>query len=138
MSEETIQIRIETPQKLPISRDAASVFLTTIDGITEIWPDHARIVFALGVGVCRILDADGKEEKLAIYNGLAHFKNNELLILAKNMELPAEIDVNRCEEALRRIKRRTDDRDQELPLSKIDWRRLRASEQRARLRLSIK
>jgi F0F1-type ATP synthase epsilon subunit len=103
----------------------------------EILPHHGRIVFALGVGACRVLTADGEEEKLALYEGLAHLKNNELLILSKNSETAKEIDINRCEEALRRIKKRRDGRDPELPPLKIDKKRMAAAEKRARVRLEI-
>jgi F-type H+-transporting ATPase subunit epsilon len=136
MAEELIHVRIETPEKAPIHRDAERALIWSKNGLLEILPEHGAMVFELGTGIATLFH-DENEENISLYGGLAHIKHDELTILTLNSEKPEEIDEERARDALSRYKRRKDGADPELR-DKADQKRLEQSRERAEIRLKLK
>jgi F-type H+-transporting ATPase subunit epsilon len=137
MGDPMIQIRIETPEKAPIYREAERLTVWSHDGIVEILPDHGPIVLSLGVGVARLYQGEN-EEKLALYRGMLHCSHNEVIMLCLNSEKADEVNEERARESLARAARRLEGRDPELERSMVDFKRLESSRKRALVRLELK
>ena len=76
--------------------------LPVVDGEVTILADHIAYVGALKAGEMRFVDAEGKEENVAISSGFLEFAHNTLTILADTAERAEEIDAQRAEEAVKR------------------------------------
>ena len=136
---ETFKVRLVSPKKAAILREASKVSVYAKDGFMEIYPDHAPIVSALGNGILTIFDEDFPDgDMIALFGGFLHFRDNELILIAPHLEIPDDIDVERAQEALHRAHQRIGGMGQSITQGKVDVERALSSKIRSILRLKLK
>jgi len=87
--------------------EATHVLAPGKDGYLGILANHAPLVTSLDVGVVSYTDAEtGNEEILAVANGFLEVSKNQVSILADSAETCDEIDLDRCQAALKRAEDR--------------------------------
>ena len=97
----TLKLEIVTPEGKAYSGSVESVTLQGADGQVTILPQHVRLVIKLAPGEM-ILRREGKEQYLAVGEGLAEITGDSVAILT-DMAIAAEnIDEARVEEARQR------------------------------------
>ncbi len=134
---EQFEVKILSPGKPPQEHQSSKVSVYAKDGYLEVYPDHAPIVFLLGHGPCEIFQ-DDSSHKLAVHGGVAHLVHNTLTLFPHYFEAPEDVDLERAQEALRRIGLRLQGKDPELSKRNTDMQRLYAAKERAVLRLRLK
>lgn len=92
------------------SGEAAIVIARTSDGEIGILPGHAPILGVLLSGAVQIRQQGGENVVAAVHGGFISVANNEVVILAEEAELAAEIDVA---SAQRELDERADPADEE-------------------------
>ncbi|MCO4784228.1 MAG: hypothetical protein KC646_18030 [Candidatus Cloacimonetes bacterium] len=136
MSEE-IHVKVLSPGFESIETTVEYVSAVAADGGMQIYPGHAPIAFALGVGSLQ-LHVGQDAQKLAVFGGIGHMKGDELTIFSPCVEKEDSIDVDRASAALDRVKKRFAGHDPEIPRGKMDQSRLYKAKARAEVRLRMK
>ncbi len=102
MSDNILQFKIATPEKVVYEDEINQVSIPTTSGEITILPNHIPLVSVLQAGEIKITDKDG-EHVLAVAGGFLEVRdNNEIVILADNAERAEEIDLERAEQARER------------------------------------
>jgi F-type H+-transporting ATPase subunit epsilon len=135
--DEEIPIKIVSPGRDPVKMTATQVSIYASDGYMEIYPNHAPLVFMLGVGMCEIIH-DKNTEKFVVFNGIGHFIENELTLCPDYFELPEEVDVERAQQALFRANQRLLGKDPQVPKRSLQSERAIESKARSMVRLRLK
>ncbi|MBO8157982.1 F0F1 ATP synthase subunit epsilon [Thermosyntropha sp.] len=130
MAENTFMLEIITPEEILLREEVQFLVVPETQGELGVLKNHAPMIAALNIGVLRYTDADGQIRKVAISGGFMEVIYNEARVLAETAELGNEIDVLRAQEALKRAKRRLEQRDEN-----IDFVRAQKALQRAIARL---
>ncbi|MFZ2189720.1 MAG: ATP synthase F1 subunit epsilon [Candidatus Magasanikiibacteriota bacterium] len=95
----TIKFKIATPEKVVYENEIFQVSIPTMSGEITVLPNHIPLVSVLKAGELKIVDKDG-EHPFAVSGGFLEIKgNNELIILADNIERADAIDIDRAEQA---------------------------------------
>lgn len=102
MSKE-FKLKISTPNKVCIDKQAAMVTMPTANGYIGILPEHAKIVGALMPGYMDITFGDGSKMKALINYGMFYFKNNTLVILSDFFEKDTGVNANALDSIAKRI-----------------------------------
>ncbi len=98
----SLKIKIATPERIVYENDIFQATIPTQNGEITILPNHIPLVSVLRAGELMIKDKNG-EQILALAGGFLEIKNNnEITILADNIERVEEIDIARAEEARKR------------------------------------
>jgi F-type H+-transporting ATPase subunit epsilon len=97
----TLKLEIVTPGGKAYSGNAESVTLQGADGQVTILPQHVRLIIQLAPGEMIVRQA-GKEEYLAVGQGLADVTGDGVAILTDMAILADNIDEARVEEARQR------------------------------------
>lgn len=82
--------------------EAQSIIARTIDGDVCIMAKHTPYLTALGMGECRVIEADGTKRRAACIGGMLSCMNNEVNLVATTFEWAEDIDVSRAERARER------------------------------------
>jgi len=77
-----------------------SIVLPAIDGEHGVLADHEPMVTAIVSGECRFT-ANGKQNIIAVGQGFAEIKPEQVEVIVDTAEYPEEIDARRAEEAMR-------------------------------------
>lgn len=101
----TFTLEIITPEQQFFKGEVEAVIFSTTNGKMEVMAHHIPMVAALEVGVLRIRQ-DGEMREAFCSEGFLEVRPDETLLFVQACEWPEEIDINRAEEARRRIEER--------------------------------
>jgi len=132
MADKTFQLEILTLQRQFLRQEARFVVAPGQEGVFEILPGHAPFVFALKPGDLRLRLPDGADTHVATGAGFLIVQKENVTVLTRSAENPAEIDVARAERAKQRAEERLQKHD-----DKLDVSRAQAAFQRALARLKV-
>ncbi len=106
MYEKSFRLEIITPGRVVFQGEVTSVSAPGVMGGFQVLYDHAPMLSAIGVGVLKVKDKEGKDMVYTTSGGFAEVKNNSVVILAESAERHDEIDVKRAKAAKERASRR--------------------------------
>ncbi len=122
----TIRLKVTTPERVVLEKDAKQVTLTTEVGEITILPDHVPLLSIVVPGTIEVQEKD-ENTVMATSGGFLEFHDNEVTILADTAERADEIDLERAQKArelaedLKKNKRMHDDEEQfSMVVSRID------------------
>jgi F-type H+-transporting ATPase subunit epsilon len=84
------------------SGEAAMVIARTAEGEIGVLPNHAPVLGVLAEGAVQIRQTDGQLVVAAVHGGFLSIADNTVAILAEQVELADDIDVERARQALER------------------------------------
>lgn len=129
-----IHLKIATPEKIVYENDVLQATIPTQSGEITVLPNHVPLVSALQAGELRVKDKHG-EHILALAGGFLEIKkNNEIIILADNIERVEEIDIERAEEARKKAEEQM---KQAKDVQDVDYARLQAIIEREMNRIRL-
>ncbi len=104
--------------------EAQRVIARTIDGDVCIMAGHIPYLTALGMGECRVTDAEGNVHRAACIGGMLSMMDNRARLVATTFEWAEDIDVSRAERARQRAEallsqKHLDKRDLELANARL-------------------
>jgi F-type H+-transporting ATPase subunit epsilon len=99
-----LEIKIVTPEKISFKGEADSVSISTAEGQITILPNHVPIISLVEPGEI-IARNEGKEELLAVGEGLVEVQDNIITLLVDVSERALEIDEKRALEAMEKAKK---------------------------------
>ena len=91
-------LKITTCDRSFYSGPCESIVLPAIDGEHGVRADHEPMVTAIVSGECRFT-ANGKQNIIAVGQGFAEIKPEQVEVIVDTAEYPEEIDARRAEEA---------------------------------------
>ncbi len=95
----TYFLQIVTPNGKPFSGMAQKIILRTINGDACFLAKHTNYISALGMGECRVTDANGVERKAACIGGMVMCSDEMVHVVASSFEWADEIDMERAEKS---------------------------------------
>ena len=98
--ENSIRIRLVTPEKIFIDGTADAVSLPARSGYLEVLYGHAPLLTELGAGEVTLHGGDTGEQQFFVAWGFAEVLPDRVTILAENAVQPNEIDVANAREQL--------------------------------------
>ncbi len=116
---DTLHLEVLTPEKKALETEVSSVYLQASEGRLGILPMHTALIAKLDVGEMAIA-ADGKTETLLCGAGLVEVRDNRVTVLARSVERPEEIDVDRAKEAQARAKARLHSKDEGIDMDRAE------------------
>lgn len=116
--EERFKLRIITPERVFYEGDVLMVELTTTEGEIGILKRHIPLTAVVAPGVLYIKESEEEYKAAALISGFVEVLPQEVTILAETAEWPAEIDLNRAEEARIRAERRLAEKSLETDLNR--------------------
>ena len=123
---EQLNVELVAADRKVWSGEASIVIARTSDGEIGILPGHAPILGVLLSGAVQIRQDSGEVVVAAVYGGFLSVANNDVVILAEEAELAAEIDVA---QAQRELDERADPADEDaVAASQRARARIRAAE----------
>lgn len=100
----TFPLDIVTPEKTVLSEVVTSVQLPAVTGSMGVLAGHAPLLAELGVGECVVRMPSGAEEQFVVSGGFVEVSREKVTVLADTAERADEIDVDRAEAALARVR----------------------------------
>jgi F-type H+-transporting ATPase subunit epsilon len=91
------------------SGEAGMVIARTTEGEIGVLPGHAPVLGVLVEGAVQIRQTDDQAVVAAVHGGFLSIADNTVAILAEQVELAADIDLDRARQALDRATGETDD-----------------------------
>lgn len=91
-------LKITTCDRSFYSGPCESIVLPAIDGEHGVLADHEPMVTAIVSGECRFT-ANGKQNIIAVGQGFAEIKPEQVEVIVDTAEYPEEIDARRAEKA---------------------------------------
>lgn len=128
----TFLLKIITPDRVFYEGDASMVEFNTTEGEIGIYREHVPTTVIVAPGILTITE-EGGEKDAALHAGFAEILQDKVTIMAEVIEWPAEIDLERAEEARRRAEERLASKTPE-----TDVARAETALQRAIARISVK
>ena len=116
--EERFKLRIITPERVFYEGDVLMVEFTTTEGEIGILKRHIPLTAVVAPGVLYIKESEEEYKAAALISGFVEVLPQEVTILAETAEWPAEIDLNRAEEARIRAERRLVEKSLETDLNR--------------------
>ena len=110
------------------SGEAGMVIARTTEGEIGVLPGHAPVLGVLVEGAVQIRQTDDQVVVAAVHGGFLSIADNTVAILAEQVELAADIDLERARQALARATGETDDDDDGPAARQRAEARIRASE----------
>ena len=77
----TLRVVVVSPLRPVYEGAARHLSVETLGGQIGIWPRHADLVAALGVGALKVVGADGAEERWAVRGGFLKVGSDKVTIL---------------------------------------------------------
>lgn len=93
MSDKLLKVAVITPEGAAYEGEAVSVVVPAFDGEIQFLHNHAPFVGALGAGELRITAADGANEHFFLQGGVVRVADNEVALLAEDVEPLSALDV---------------------------------------------
>ena len=129
MADNTMKVKIMSPERVFYEGEATFIEFNTTAGVRGIYPKHVPTTMVIQPGVLKIVEAEG-EKQAALHTGFVEVLQDSIIMLAESVEWPEEIDEKRAEEAKIRAERRINDNTQ-------DHNRAELALKRAVLRLQM-
>lgn len=98
-------LKIITPDRTFYEGQASMVEFNTVEGEVGIYKQHIPMTMIIAPGILTITEEDGIKEA-ALHAGFAEVLPERVTILAEIIEWPAEIDLDRAQEARERAEGR--------------------------------
>jgi F-type H+-transporting ATPase subunit epsilon len=99
-SENQLQVRLVTPDKVLIDQDADAVELPSKSGYMEVLYGHAPLLAELGVGEVRLHGGSAGDQTYFVVWGFVEVLPDRVTILAQNAIKPEEIDAGEAQRQL--------------------------------------
>ena len=99
-SDNQLQVRLVTPDKVLIDQDADAVELPSKYGYMEVLYGHAPLLAELGVGEVRLHGGSGGDQTYFVVWGFVEVLPDRVTILAQNAIKPEEIDAGEAQRQL--------------------------------------
>ena len=119
------RLEIVTPTKLMDEGNVDYIRCPGLDGSFGVMANHQNAIIALGIGEIKVTQ-NKKEHYFATSGGFAEIEKEKVQLLVETVEHSGEIDSNRAEESLNRVKMRKKDAKGELDQSRMDVSMTRA------------
>ncbi len=97
-----LKIKLITPSRTILEEEAEIITANTIDGRIGIMANHTPIVSILKPGEL-LVQNEGKQNPLAVAGGVIEMFDNTLIILADTAERADEIDLERAQQAAKKL-----------------------------------
>lgn len=104
MSDKTLYLEIVTPSKIIFNGNVKNVTVPGELGSFQILYNHAPIISNLTIGEIKIVDENGNTLHYAVSGGFVMVFKNRITIVSDSLAKPEEIDVNRDQSELMRLK----------------------------------
>ena len=118
-----LKLKIATPERIVYEDKIHQISIPTMNGEITILKNHIPLVSVLKAGELRIKDKDGKHI-FALAGGFLEVRDdNEIIILADNVERTEEIDLARAEKARKRAEKEMKEAENR---QDVDYARLQA------------
>jgi F-type H+-transporting ATPase subunit epsilon len=101
-SDNQLQVRLVTPDRVLIDQDADAVELPSKSGYMEVLYGHAPLLAELGVGEVRLHGGPGGDQTYFVVWGFVEVLPDRVTILAQNAIKPEEIDAGAAQQELER------------------------------------
>ena len=98
-------LRIITPDRVFYEGEVSMVEFNTTEGEIGVYKKHVPTTVIVSPGILTITE-DGGTKEAALHAGFAEILQDEVVILAKIVEWPGEIDLERAEAAKARAEER--------------------------------
>ncbi|MCQ2521298.1 MAG: ATP synthase F1 subunit epsilon [Lachnospiraceae bacterium] len=105
MADNTIKLRIVTPDRVFFEGDVVMVEFNTTEGEIGIYKNHVPTTCIVKPGILTITTEEGVKNA-ALHAGFVEILKDSVTILAELVEWPTEIDVERAEKAKTRAEER--------------------------------
>ena len=99
-SDNQLQVRLVTPEKILIDEGADAVELPSKSGYMEVLYGHAPLLAELGVGEVRLHGGSGGDQTYFVVWGFVEVLPDRVTILAQNAIKPEEIDTGEARHQL--------------------------------------
>lgn len=129
----TFHLQIVTPDRSAYDGEAMQIILRTVSGDVCILPRHIDYAAPLGIGQCRVTDAEGKVREAACNGGLLSVSGGSVRVAATTFEWEDEIDLRRAEKA----QEEAEERIRDLKRSDAQFKVLEAKVKRALIRQQV-
>jgi F-type H+-transporting ATPase subunit epsilon len=96
-SDNQLQVRLVSPDKVLIDQGADAVELPSKSGYMEVLYGHAPLLAELGVGEVRLHGGSGGDQKYFVVWGFVEVLPDRVTILAQNAIKPEEIDAGEAQ-----------------------------------------
>ena len=93
-----IRLEIVTPERLLLSEDVDEVTIPGSEGYLGVLPGHLPLLTMIGVGILSYHQG-GVKHSFAVSRGYAEVLGDRVIVLARTVERPEEIDVARAKVA---------------------------------------
>jgi len=91
-----IRLEIVTPERLLLSEDVEEVTIPGSEGYLGVLPGHLPLLTAIGVGILSYRQGTQKHI-FAVNRGFAEVLGDRVIVLARSVERPQEIDLVRAQ-----------------------------------------
>ena len=119
------RLEIVTPTKLMDEGNVDYIRCPGLDGSFGVMANHQNAIIALGIGEIKVTQ-NKKEHYFATSGGFAEIEKEKVQLLVETVERSGEINSNRAEESLNRVKMRKKDAKGELDQARMDVSMTRA------------
>lgn len=119
------RLEIVTPTKLMNEGNVDYIRCPGLDGSFGVMANHQNAIIALGIGEIKVTQ-NKKEHYFATSGGFAEIEKEKVQLLVETVERSGEINSNRAEESLNRVKMRKKDAKGELDQARMDVSMTRA------------
>jgi F-type H+-transporting ATPase subunit epsilon len=107
-----MNIKIISPEKQIFqAQDIKEVYIPTTTGIIGVLPEHENLISTLAIGKIIIKTSNPKlqtynQDEVLIAGGILQIKNDEIIVLADEADLPHELIKEDIEEAIKRAEQK--------------------------------
>ena len=128
----TFHLQVVSVDGLEFDDSVISVSCRCADGDRAIMAGHTNLVTAVGMGLAKIVRADGTEKTAACIGGMLSVMNGECRLIVTTWEWSDEINLDRAQNA----KKRAEERLAEADISEKEYRIAMAKLNRALVRIN--
>jgi len=98
-----MKLRVISPQKrIYSSENVVEAYIPTKSGIVGILVGHEDLISLLNIGEVRVKNKDSSEfEHILVSGGILEVKDNDIIILADEADLPHEVIKEETEKAIK-------------------------------------
>ncbi|MDJ0972939.1 MAG: F0F1 ATP synthase subunit epsilon [Planctomycetota bacterium] len=93
MSDNLLKVAVITPEGAAFEGEATTVVVPAFDGEVAFLHNHAPFVGALGAGELRVIPESGDGQHFFLQGGVVRVADNEIAILAEQVESLDALDV---------------------------------------------
>ena len=90
---ESLTVAVVTPEGSAYEGEAESVIVPGYDGEVAFLRGHAAFVGAIGTGLLRVTDGEGKTLRWFLEGGVAQVLDDEVTVLADRIQRAEEVDA---------------------------------------------